>query len=135
MSKLRVLKGQVENKKVRNATKVTCDGITFRSRLEGTTYLALKEAKIKADYEQNTYEIFPKFRFLGVAKRRITYTPDFVGSNFIIECKGPHSNTFDIKWKMFQYKLLMLGLENQYTLFIVHNKKELEAAITKIKNL
>ncbi len=34
--------------------KVVCDGITFASGLEKYMYLALRKAKIKADYEGET---------------------------------------------------------------------------------
>ena len=38
--------------------KVTVDGIKFASGLEAYMYKALKAAKIKADYEKRTFEIF-----------------------------------------------------------------------------
>ena len=37
--------------------KVICDGITFASGLEKYMYLALKKAKIKADYEGETFTL------------------------------------------------------------------------------
>ena len=41
--------------------KVICDGITFASGLEKYMYLALKKAKIKADYEGETFTLIDGF--------------------------------------------------------------------------
>jgi len=43
--------------------KVTVDGITFASGLEKYMYLALKEAKIEARYEGETYVLQDSFVF------------------------------------------------------------------------
>ena len=37
--------------------KVMCDGVTFASGLEKYMYLALKKAKIRAEYEGETYTL------------------------------------------------------------------------------
>ena len=39
------------------AKKVSFDGINFASGLEKYMYMALKQAKIKAEYEGKTYEL------------------------------------------------------------------------------
>ena len=98
------------------AKKVTYDGIKFASGLEKYMYQALKKAK----YEGKTYEIIKGFNFKnsciakaangkGEYKERgnkkilpIKYTPDFIGSNFIIECKGRANESFPIRWKLFK---------------------------------
>ena len=98
--------GQKPNKKVRNATILNYYGITFKSKLELYCYKKLKEANLKFKYEENRYELMPSFQFendswelfkrKGVRTfgkqrpliRGITYTPDFVGSGWIIETKG-----------------------------------------------
>ena len=100
--------------------KVTVDGITFASGLEKYMYLALKEAKIEARYEGETYVLQDSFVFnnksyekqsngKGEFKNRgekkvlnIKYTPDFVSSSVIIECKGRANESFPIRWKMFK---------------------------------
>ena len=69
-------------------------------------YRALKNAKIKADYEKRTFEVFPSFKFKNKSYERqangkgnmvnrgnknilaIKYTPDFEGKDFIIELIG-----------------------------------------------
>ena len=100
--------------------KVTVDGIQFASGLEKYMYLALKEAKIEARYEGETYVLQDSFVFKnksyekqsngkGEFKNRgekkilnIKYTPDFVSPSFIIECKGRANESFPIRWKMFK---------------------------------
>ena len=99
-------KGPVRSKKTKH------DGIQFASGLEKHMYIALKKAKIKAQYEGQTYELVPSFNFEQEAYERqsngkgeycnrgnkkilnIKYTPDFVGDNFIIECKGRANESF-----------------------------------------
>lgn len=63
----------------------------------------------------------------------MTYTPDFVGTDFIIECKGLPTDAFKLKWKLFQWHLKESGLENKYKLHLIHNLKELDKAIDEIK--
>jgi hypothetical protein len=45
----------------------------------------------------------------GVYKNRgckkilpITYKPDFVGRDFVIECKGRANESFPLRWKLFK---------------------------------
>ena len=84
------------NKKVRNATPLTYDGIKFRSKLEVYTYKQLKLHKIEADYEQLKFSLQDSFRYKDELVRAIGYTPDFVGDEFIIECKGFPNESFNI---------------------------------------
>jgi len=102
------------------AKKVSFDGINFASGLEKYMYLALKRAKIKADYEGETYVVQEGFEFNKKSYERqgngkgdfrnrgekkilpIKYTPDFVSSSFIIECKGRANESFPLRWKMFK---------------------------------
>lgn len=63
----------------------------------------------------------------------MTYTPDFIGSDYIIECKGMPTDAFKLKWKLFQWHLKESGLEEKYKLYLIHNLKELEVAIEDIK--
>ena len=103
-----------------NSKKITVDGITFASGLEKYMYQVLKKAKIKAKYEGATYEVFSGFDFPNTSIERcangkgdfkdrggkkilpIKYTPDFVGDDFIIECKGRANESFPLRWKMFK---------------------------------
>ena len=94
------------------AKKISYDGINFASGLERYMYMALKKAKIKADYEGHTFELVPAFEFINECVERqsngkgefrdrgrkkilnVKYTPDFVADDFIIECKGRAMNLF-----------------------------------------
>ena len=135
------------------AKKISYDGINFASGLERYMYIALKKAKIKADYEGTTYELFPGFEFSlpayercangkGVYKNRgnkkilnIKYTPDFISDSFIIECKGRANESFPIRWKMF--KKYVKERIPHVTLYKPQNQKEcdkvVELILTKIK--
>ena len=124
------------------SNKVTCDGITFASGLEKHMHIALKKAKIPAVYEGHTYEIFPAYEFESSAYERcangkgdykdrghkkilnISYTPDFMGRGFIIECKGRPNESFPLRWKMFK-KYVQEHLPN-VTLYKPQNQKECE---------
>ena len=128
--------------------KVTCDGITFASGLEKYMHLALKKAKIQAVYEGHTYEIFPAYQFDSSAYERcangkgeykdrghkkilnISYTPDFMGQGFIIECKGRANESFPLRWKMFK-KYVKANLPS-VTLYKPQNQKECDQVIELI---
>lgn len=122
------------NKKVRNATPTIIDNIKFRSKLEGYTYQQLKQNNIPFEYEGLKAILLPSFEFKDEKLRAITLTPDFIGDNFIIECKGHPNDAFPMKWKWFKWYLKENHLENKYKLFIVHNQKEVRAAIEELKN-
>ena len=117
---------------VKNATPNTFDGIKFRSKLETYTYKKLKEAKIYAEYEKHKIELLPAFTFHGSRVRAITYLPDFVGENFIIECKGFPNDAFPLKEKLFKYLLLSISPDIVY--YVVHTQKQVDELIEKLKN-
>ena len=129
--------------------KVTIDGIKFASGLEAYMYKALKKAKIKADYEKRTFEVFSGFYFPENTYERqangkgsminrgdkkilgIKYTPDFEGKDFIIECKGRPNDTFPLRWKMFK-KYVSRYLRN-YKLYKPQRQSECDDVINLIK--
>lgn len=116
--------------KVRNATPNIYDGIKFRSKLETYTYKKLKEAGIDAEYESTHFELIPKFEYNGEKVRAMTYLPDFVGKNFIIECKGLITDSFPLRWKIFKYYLKQ---ENKdYKLFLVRNQKQVDEMVNEL---
>ena len=120
----------------------------FQSSLEKYMYIALKKAKIKAKYEGQTYELVPSFNFKnkcyerqanskgefkdrsGKKIRGVRYTPDFIGSDFIIECKGRPNESFPIRWKLFKryVEMFLPG----YTIYKPQNQKECDATINLI---
>ena len=130
--------------------KVTFDGINFASGLEKYMYQALKKAKIHADYEGATFVLQEDFNFEIDSYERqangkgelvnrgskkilpIKYTPDFVSSSFIIECKGRANESFPLRWKMFK-KYVKVNLKH-VTLYKPQNQKECDEVINLIKS-
>ena len=130
--------------------KVICDGITFASGLEKYMYLALKKAKIKAEYEGETFTLIDGFEFnvdcierqsngKGEFKDRgnkrilpIKYTPDFISytNEFIIECKGRANESFPMRWKLF--KKYINNKRPYVTLYKPQNQKECDQVIELI---
>jgi hypothetical protein len=116
-------------------------------------YQALKKAKIKSEYEGQTYELQEGFMFDVDSYERqgngkgdmvnrgrkkilnIKYTPDFISDSFIIECKGRANESFPIRWKMF--KKYVKERIPHVTLYKPQNQKEcdkvVELILTKIK--
>ena len=130
--------------------KVTVDGIKFASGLEAYMYKALKKAKIKSQYEKRTFELIPSFEFINSSYERqsngkgdminrgnkkvlaIKYTPDFEGTNFIIECKGRANESFPIRWKLFK-KYIAKHYPNM-RLFKPQKQNECDEVINLIKH-
>ena len=133
------------------AKRVTYDGINFASGLERYMYMALKKAKIKAKYEGKTYEIVSGFNFTnscyartangkGEYKERgnkkilpIKYTPDFIGKNFIIECKGRANESFPLRWKLF--KKYLIDKKIKTNLYKPQNQKQCDETVKLILSL
>ena len=128
--------------------KVICDGITFASGLEKYMWIALKNAKIKAKYEGETYTLISSFEFDTDSYERqsngkgeftnrgnkkilpIKYTPDFIGNDFIIETKGRANESFPIRWKLF--KRFINKCYPHVTLYKPQNQKECDNVIELI---
>ena len=141
---------KTKNKGPVRSKKVVCDGITFASGLEKYMYQALKKAKIKAEYEGKTFVLIDGFEFeLSSYERQsngkgqfvdrgnkkilpIKYTPDFVGKDFIIECKGRANESFPIRWKLF--KRFINDWQPRVTLFKPQNQKECDLVIELLTN-
>ena len=130
--------------------KVMYDGITFASGLEKYMYQALKKAKIKADYEGKTYTLIEGFEFETSSYERqsngkgqfvdrgnkkilpIKYTPDFIGTDFIIETKGRANESFPMRWKLF--KRFINKCYPCVTLYKPQNQKECDRVIELLTN-
>lgn len=137
----------MENKKIRNATSLTVDGITFKSKSEASVYKHLLQAGFKPDYEKITYTIWEGFKptipFYGKTGLNmkklisITYTPDFTffykGIFIIIEVKGFQNDIFPYKFKMFRKYLEQLNYKNTL-IFEVFSIKQLKECIEIIKS-
>lgn len=124
---------RTKNVKVRNATPIIIDGIQFKSKLEGYCYQQLKQANIQAEYEPKSFLLIPAFQFQGESIRKMTYKPDFVGKDFIIECKGNITDSFPLRWKIFKYSLHLQ--DSNYKLFIVRNHKQIDETIQTLQKI
>ena len=143
MRKIKRKKGPVQSK------KITYDGIKFASGLERYTYMALKKAKLYEGYENEVFQLIESFNFNNISIEKqangkgdytnrgqkkilgIKYTPDFVGKDYIIECKGRANESFPIRWKLF--KLWLTNNKIVKTLYKPQNQKEVDLTITLIK--
>ena len=131
------------------AKKVIFDGIKFASGLERYMYQILKKNKIHAVYEGATFVLQENFNFKIDSYERqsngkgdmvnrgqkkiqsIKYTPDFVSSSFIIDCKGRANESFPMRWKMF--KKYVNHKMKHVTLYKPQNQKECDKVIELIK--
>ena len=131
------------------AKKITYDGITFASGLERYTYMALKKSKLFETYEGETYTVIESFEFLNKSYEKqangkgeytnrgskkilgIKYTPDFIGKDYIIECKGRANESFPLRWKLFKLWLTKNNIGK--TLYKPQNQKEVDRTIEMIK--
>ena len=131
------------------AKKITYDGINFASGLERYTYMALKKNKLFEGYENEVFQLIEGFNFDNESYEKqangkgdytnrgqkkilgIKYTPDFVGKDYIIECKGRANESFPIRWKLF--KLWLTKNKIGKTLYKPQNQKEVDRTIQLIK--
>ena len=130
------------------AKKIKYDGINFASGLERYMYMALKKAKIKAQYEGECFTLLEGFEFTSPAYERqsngkgefvnrgnrkilpIKYTPDFVGEGFIIECRGRANESFPMRYKLFK-KYVETNLKG-VTLYKPQNQSECDKVVQMI---
>ena len=136
-------KGPVQSK------KITVDGIQFASGLEKYTYEALKNNKLFEGYENQVFQLVESFNFANESYEKqangkgnyinrgqkkilgIKYTPDFVGKDYIIECKGRANEAFPIRWKLF--KLWLTKNKIGKTFYKPQNQKEVDLMIILMK--
>lgn len=106
----------------------------YRSKLEAFTADCLNANNIPFGYETQKIELVPGFEASidtfenGILKprkvRSITYTPDFVGKDWIIEVKGRKTVDFMLKWKLFKKYLTDNNLP--YKLYLLSNQKQIK---------
>lgn len=144
---------QSENKKIKNASPLEFNGISFKSKLEKMIYQTLRENNLPVEYEPQKFIIWEGFRptvpfydkdkttrMLKLEKKKIisiSYTPDFVfrynDCLIIIEAKGMENDRFYLKKKMFRKWLENNEPKSIY--FEIYTKKQLLQAIDIIKAL
>lgn len=142
-----------ENKKIKNASPLEYEGISFKSKLEKMIYQTLKEQGFPVEYEPHKFILWQGFRptvpfydkdkstrMLKLENKKIidiTYTPDFVftykGFLVVIEAKGMENDRFYLKKKMFRKWLEDNHPKSIY--FEIYTKKQLLQAISIIQNL
>ena len=143
------LKRRSKKKGPVQAKKISYDGIKFASGLERYTYMALKKAKLFEGYENEVFQLIEGFNFKNESFEKqsngkgeytnrgqkkmlgIKYTPDFVGKDYIIECKGRANESFPIRWKLF--KLWLTKNKIGKTLYKPQNQKEVDQTMILIK--
>src|SRR6056300_897606 len=131
------------------AKKISYDGINVASGLERYTYMALKKEKLFEGYENEVFQLVEGFNFENKSYEkqsngkgeytnrgqkkvlRIKYTPDFVGKDYIIECKGRANESFPLRWKLF--KLWLTKNKIGKTLYKPQNQKEVDQTVMLIK--
>lgn len=139
----------MENKKIKNASKIDFSGIKFKSHLEALIYKTLIENGITPIYEGKTFEFVPRLRptipfFKRIQKvfklemkplQPITYTPDFTfeykGMLVIIEAKGIENDVYPVKRNLFRRYLESMNKPSIF--FEVRTKKEVLEAIKIIE--
>jgi len=107
-------------------------GIQYKSGLERNMAILLDKAGITFKYEYEKFSVVEGFHFpLKSFERQangkgeminrgekkvlgISYTPDFIGKDFIIETKGYANESFPLRWKLFKKMLTDMdsNLEN-----------------------
>lgn len=117
--------------KVKNVTAVDAYGLHFRSKLELYTYEAFIKAGIPVKYEPKHFTLLPKFEYLGEKIRPITYLPDFVGKEFVVECKGLMGDSFPLRYKLFKYYLKRH--HSKMKCYLVRNHKQVDEMIAELK--
>ena len=124
---------------VKNATEQYClDRLKENGIFEGyenKTYTLLEEFYFENDLYARTQNGKGEFRNRGQEKvRPITYTPDFVGKDFIIEVKGyirqGSYDAFPLRFKLFKSWLKKNNIGK--TLYVPRNKKEIDQTIDLI---
>ena len=131
-----------------NARKVAYDGINFASGLERYCYIALKKHKLFEGYENEKFQLIESFQFENESYEHqgngkgeftnrggkkilgISYTPDFVGRDYIIECKGRPNAAFPLRYKLF--KLWLTKNKIGKTLYMPKNQKDVDRMVQLI---
>ena len=122
----------MKNKKILNTQPKEYKGVKYRSTFEANCAKIFDAYNIKVAYEPFKITLLPKFKYNGITIRGITYTPDFVGDNFIVECKGyPNDNWHDKRKWVMHYMLYKMP---EYVFYEIHNTIQLKNLLNTLKN-
>lgn len=151
----------MENKRVKNATRVFYDDKWFRSKLEVYCYKKLVELGVEFYYEEVKVDLISSLSFNRIRAfhpvksgrrkgewqeifkiNKKTYTPDFVIPNYlgyyiVIEAKGAENDDFPTKRKLFlSYLEEEFGNVDIKPIYLEpHNNNQVNICIEFIKNL
>jgi hypothetical protein len=143
-----------ENKKIKNATECTLDGISFRSKQERAIYKYLLSIGITPKYEAERFTIWDRENFsvpfydrYGKSFKRITrkptavhYTPDFIftleNTKVILEVKGFKNDAVPYKIRMFRDLLEDIHTKTGENLCyaVVYTIKDLKFLLNELQN-
>lgn len=121
----------MENKKIKNATPTIYKGIRYRSKLEVRFAMMLDAEKIPFAYEEETWVVLDKQIYMGQTIRCVTYTPDFIIGNVVVEIKGFRNDVFPLKRKLI---IKFINENRPATVFIeAKTVADMRAAVETIK--
>ena len=109
--------------RIKGVVEKEYNGVKYRSTLEADTAEILDKLGIKFEYEARKLTLIPSFHspFQKNAVRALTYTPDFIIGNIILECKGFETPEWKIKKKLvFKY---LQSHEPDTKFYQVHNTR------------
>lgn len=122
----------MENKKIKNATPTTYKGVQYRSKLEVRFAMMLDAEKIPFAYEEETWVVLDKQTYMGKTIRCVTYTPDFIIGNVVVEIKGFRNDVFPLKRKLI---IKFINENRPNTVFIeAKTVADMRAAVDIIKH-
>jgi hypothetical protein len=125
------------------------NGITFDSSLEVYCYKALKKAGLIFEYEPTSFVLQIPFTYQCLVyesdKKRgallskrtpkyqsLKYTPDFIGTGWLIETKGVSTDSFKLRWKIFKKYLTDNNIK--FDLYLPKNQKQVDQCIELIQS-
>lgn len=121
----------MENKKIKNATSTIYKGIRYRSKLEVRFAMMLDAEKIPFAYEEETWVVLDKQTYMGQTIRCVTYTPDFIIGDVVVEIKGFRNDVFPLKRKLI---IKFINENRPATVFIeAKTVADMRAAVETIK--
>lgn len=113
----------LKKSRIKNVIPTTYKGISFRSTLESKVANILDNLGIGYLYESKKFIIQEPFEYKGNKYRGVSYLPDFIIEDIILECKGFSTPEWKLKKKMFLNYLNNNNLN--YRFYEVHNLQEL----------
>lgn len=112
--------------RIQNVHPKTYNGIKFRSSLEAEVAKTLHQLNIPYSYEKVILTLKNSFSYYGEIQRKITYKPDFIIGDLMIECKGFETPEWRLKKK---YVLDYLLKTKEYRFYQIKSLKELYKVI------